>query len=1037
MSTLASHTRGQDPRLFRAINERIRELEGKRAVGEYDFYCECEDKTCTSVLRLTEQEYESVRTEPTWFVVLPGHEEPADEVIRGGDSFVIVSKPDAGEPAQTPVAGNQVDAYCRAYTARQLYRRVMLEARPYWRHIGGLFALSLVSSVLALLTPIPLMIAVDSVVGSHPLPGPLGVITPEGLSDSQTFVLLVAAGLFVILFLLRALQQFGNLVLTTYTGEKLLLQFRSRLFRHAERLSLVYHDSRGTADSTYRIQYDALAIQTIAVSGLIPFVTAILTVAGMLYVTARIDWVLALVSLIVAPVLFFALRMYRKRLRARWHDAKRLESSALSVVQESLEALRVVKAFGREDHARDRFADRSAESVSAKIGLSYIEGSFGIVVGATIGLGMGTVLFLGTNHVLAGVITLGELVLVMAYLQQLYDPLKTASKKVGTLQSSLASAERVYTVLDEAPDFVDPPDARPLARAAGAVSFRNVSFAYEPGHEVLNDVSFAIPPGTRLGIAGTTGAGKTTLVSLLTRFYDPSGGQILLDDVDLRRYRLADLRNQFAIVLQEPVLFSTSIAENIRYARPDAEHADVVAAAQAASAHDFICGLPDGYASLVGERGVRLSGGERQRIALARAFLKDAPILILDEPTSSVDTRTEAEILEAMERLMRGRTAFMIAHRTSTLDICDARLQLEQGRVAGTTLPDTIPMPLAQQGTRKLQAGTPGRRRRKKRIPVPCDPNDHAVARAWRTIAPPQLRIERVDRLRAKEKCEIYRLALENSATGLIAKRGPSDTLAVERAIYESVLPRLPSRALRCFGFVPDEDGKRAWLFIEDGGDDPCPLEEYGSLASRWLGTMHGAAAELEHVAALPERGPAYYLEHLRSARGTILGNLENPALQLEDKRVLRAVVSTCESIESRWDRVETICSALPRTLVHGDLVSRNLRLRRNGGGPELVAFDWECAGFGVPAADVFQLATETRRKDLSHYHSAIAEYALGVDEAELRSLLLVGEGFRLLASVDWVAPHLRYPSPEHATATLRLYEPPLREWGDVLAAAA
>jgi ATP-binding cassette, subfamily B, bacterial len=1032
----AQGSQPENARLFRGVNERIRELEADRP-GVYDFCCECEDETCTGVLRLTAWEYASARREEHWFVVLPGHEQPSEEVIKHADRFVVISKPAARETAETPVPQDRVGAYCRAYTAPQLYRRVMLEARPYWRHIGGLFALSLVSSVLALLTPIPLMIAVDSVVGTHPLPGPLGVITPEGLSDSQTAVLLLAASLFVILFLLRALQQFGNLVLTTYTGEKLLLRFRSRLFRHAERLSLAYHDSRGTADSTYRIQYDAIAVQSIAVSGLIPFVTAILTVAGMIYVTARIDWVLALVSLIVAPVLFLALRMYRKRLRARWHDAKRLESSALSVVQESLEALRVVKAFGREDHARDRFADRSAESVNAKIGLSYIEGSFGIVVGATIGLGMGTVLFLGTRHVLAGVITLGELVLVMGYLQQLYDPLKTASKKVGTLQSSLASAERVYSVLDEAPDFVDAPDARPLARAAGAVSFRNVSFAYESEHPVLDDVSFAVPPGTRLGIAGTTGAGKTTLVSLLTRFYDPSRGHILLDGVDLRRYRLADLRNQFAIVLQEPVLFSTSIAENIRYARPEAEDDDVVAAAQAASAHDFICELPDGYTALVGERGVRLSGGERQRIALARAFLKDAPILILDEPTSSVDTRTEAEILEAMERLMRGRTAFMIAHRLSTLDICDTRLQLEHGRVVGLEGAGAAPRAWPRAAGTARSSGRPSARPRRRRIPVPCDPVDHPVGRVWRTIAPAQTSVARADRLRANEKREIYRLALENSATGVIAKRGPTDTLAVEWAIYESVLPRLPSRGLRCFGFVPDEDGKRAWLFIEDGGDDPCPLEEHGSLAARWLGTLHGAAAELEDVAALPERGPAYYLEHLRSARGTILGNLENPAIQLEDKRVLRAVVSTCESIESRWGRVETICGALPQTLVHGDLVARNLRLRRNGGGPEIVAFDWECAGFGVPAADVFQLASETRRRDLSQYHSAIAEYVPGIDEEELRTLLLVGKGFRLLASVDWVTPHLAYPWPEHATATLRLYEPPLREWGDVLAAAA
>jgi ATP-binding cassette subfamily B protein len=925
----------------------------------------------------------------------------------------------------------------RTYTGLLLYRRLMVEARPYWRHIGALFALSLLSSVFALLTPLPLAIAVDSVVGSQPLPGFIAVFVPAGVSQSQTGVLLVAAGLFVLLSLLRQLQQFATLVLTTYTGEKLLLQFRSRLFRHAERLSLTYHDSRGTADSTYRIQYDATAIQSIAVTGLIPFFTATVTVAGMIYVTARIDWQLALVSLAVAPILFVAMRVYRKRLRAQWHDAKRLESSALSVVQESLEALRVVKAFGREDHARDRFAERSAASVRAKIGLSSVEGRFGILVGATIGVGMGAVLFLGTRHVLAGAMTLGELVLVMGYLQQLYDPLKTASKKVGTLQSSLASAERVYSVFDEAPDFVDPPDARPLARAAGALAFRNVSFAYEPGHRVLEDVSFEVPAGTRLGIAGTTGAGKTTLVSLMTRFYDPSSGQIVLDGVDLREYRLADLRNQFAIVLQEPVLFSTSIAENIAYARPDADFPDVVAAAKAASAHDFIRALPDGYDTPVGERGVRLSGGERQRIALARAFLKDAPILILDEPTSSVDPRTEAEILEAMARLMSGRTAFMIAHRPSTLDICDARLELDHGRVVGTTTSRRDRRARRPVATVKSAAGARTRPRRTKRAPVACDPVDHPVARAWRSIAPERTRIDRADRLRANEKREIYRLALGNGTGSVIAKRGPRDTLRLERAIYESVLPRLPYPALRYFGFVADDDERFAWLFIEDGGDDPCPLAEHGPLAARWLGTLHGAAAELDLTESLPERGPAHYLEHLHAARTTILDNLDNPALGAGDRRTLRAVVSTCELIESSWRGVEAICSDLPRTLVHGDLVARNLRLRRDEAGPAIVAFDWECSGFGVPAADVFQLAVEGRRKNLSSYRSTICEYARGVDEDELRALLLVGKGFRLLAAVDWVTPHLRYPWPEHATATLRLYQRPLREWRKVLAAAA
>jgi ATP-binding cassette subfamily B protein len=278
-------------------------------------------------------------------------------------------------------------------------------------------------------------------------------------------------------------------------------------------------------------------------------------------------------------------------------------------------------------------------------------------------------------------LTIGGLLLVMAYLAQLYGPLTTISRKVATIQSHLASLDRAFAVLDTAPDVPERTGARELVRADGAVSFRNVSFGYAADRAILRDVSFDLTPGTRLGISGTTGAGKTTLVSLLTRFYDPAEGQILLDGVDLRDYRLADLRAQFAIVLQEPVLFSTTLGENIAYGRPGASEGEIIEAAKAANVHDFIVGLPEGYDTPVGERGMRLSGGERQRISLARAFLKDAPILILDEPTSSVDTVTEGLIMEAMERLMRGRTTLMIAHRLSTLAHCDTRISLTEGRV--------------------------------------------------------------------------------------------------------------------------------------------------------------------------------------------------------------------------------------------------------------------------------------------------------------------------------------------------------------------
>jgi ATP-binding cassette subfamily B protein len=291
-------------------------------------------------------------------------------------------------------------------------------------------------------------------------------------------------------------------------------------------------------------------------------------------------------------------------------------------------------------------------------------------------------LSLGILHVRAGSLTLGNLLLVIGYLAQLYGPLRTMSRKTSQLQSSLAGAERALAVLDELPEVAERKTTHPLVRATGVVEFRGVSFGYTADAPVFRDVSFRVPAGASVGIAGPTGAGKTTLLSLLTRFYDPDAGEILLDGIDLRDLALKDLRNQFAIVQQDAVLFSASIADNILYARPDATQAEVETAARAANAHDFIALLPEGYGTVVGERGMRLSGGERQRIALARAFLKDAPVLLLDEPTSSVDVHTEAVIMEALARLMARRTTFLIAHRLSTLEHCDIRLTVEQGTVS-------------------------------------------------------------------------------------------------------------------------------------------------------------------------------------------------------------------------------------------------------------------------------------------------------------------------------------------------------------------
>ncbi|HKE31068.1 MAG TPA: ABC transporter ATP-binding protein [Candidatus Angelobacter sp.] len=568
-----------------------------------------------------------------------------------------------------------------SYTDFTLYRRLLHLAIPYWPYIVGIFLIGLLSTLLTLLIPLPLKIAVDSVIGSHPIPGFLNALLPVAATRSTTTLLFLAAGLSVAIALLGQFQELGGGLLRTFAGERMLLDFRAQLLRHAQRLSLSYHDTKGTSDSTYRIQYDASSIQNIAIDGFIPFVTAACTLAGMIYVTARIDWQLAFVALAISPILFLVTFAYRRRLRSQSREVKKIESSALSVLQEVLAAVRVVKAFGQEDREGKRFVRRSSEGVRARIRLSLIEGGFGILVTLITATGMAAVLFIGVRHVQSGILTIGELLIIIAYISQLYQPLKTISKKAGSLQASLASAERAFSLLDEAPDVAERPNARQLARASGAIVFHKVSFAYGQDRPVLHNISFEIGPATRVGIVGATGTGKTTLMSLLTRFYDPTGGQILLDGLDLRDYKLADLRNQFSIVLQEPVLFSTSIAENIAYARPGASKEEIVRAAKASNAHEFIIHLSEGYATQVGERGMRLSGGERQRIALARAFLKDAPLLILDEPTSSVDMRTEAVIMEAMNRLMHGRTTFMIAHRLSTLKDCDLLLVIDHGRL--------------------------------------------------------------------------------------------------------------------------------------------------------------------------------------------------------------------------------------------------------------------------------------------------------------------------------------------------------------------
>lgn len=536
---------------------------------------------------------------------------------------------------------------------------------------------------MTLIFPLPIKLLVDSVLDSQPLPGYLTIFV--GSQVSKTFALWLAIGILVAAAVLTYLQNLVNVWYSNKVGNRMTLDIRTRLFRQMQRLSITYHDTMGAADSAYRTLNDAPMLRSFGIDSLIPLTTSILTLGAMILVMVFLDWQLALIALLVSPVMFLLTFVFRPRIRAGWRKFRASESAAMSVAQESLGASRLVKSYGQEERKNKELVSHYDASLSASLKVQVDSAVYSLLVGILTATGLAAVLFIGIGHVQTGILTLGSLLVANYYVSQLYGPLRNVGQSILDIQMSLTGVERYRAVLDEKPDVPESPNGVPLARAKGNINFANVSFEYTIDHPVLHDVSFDLPAGNRLGVVGPTGSGKTTLSTLLLRLFDPSAGIITLDDIDLREYRLADLRNQYAVVHQETVLFSTSVAENIRFAMPNATLDEVIAAATAAKAHDFITSLPNGYDTLVGERGMKLSGGERQRISLARAFLKNAPILILDEPTSSLDVHTESAILDTIQELMKGRTTLMIAHRPSTLRDCNMILVLEDGRVSRMT----------------------------------------------------------------------------------------------------------------------------------------------------------------------------------------------------------------------------------------------------------------------------------------------------------------------------------------------------------------
>jgi ATP-binding cassette subfamily B protein len=558
-------------------------------------------------------------------------------------------------------------------------RRILPYLRPYWLLALISVAGTLLDTGANLLAPWPLKILVDNALGNKPLPSylanPLGSLAHD---RSTLIVVAVIAGL-IVTFLAGALSVLTNFV-NTRIEQRVVLDFRSDLFHKAQRLGIGFHDRRDRGLLMYSINFEADAAGGL-IMAIQPIAQSVLTLVGMFWISYQIDRELALLSLVVIPILYISTGYYANHIQPRIGAVKLLEAGALTVIHEALTMIKVIVAFGREDREDKRYRDQGSKAVDARVNITVKQTLFTLVVTMTTAAGTALVLGVGSLHVLHGELSVGQLLVIMAYIGSVYKPLESISYTVGSLQDRFVALGMAFHVLDTPPEVEDTPHAIDVGRVRGRITFEHVAFSYPNRPDTLTDISFDIQAGQVVALVGPTGAGKTTLMSLLPRFYDAAGGRILLDGTDIRDITLDSLRANISLVPQDPALFSGTIKDNIRYGRLDATDEEIIAAATDANAHEFIMRLPDQYETEVGERGAQLSGGERQRICVARAFLKDAPILILDEPTSAIDSKTESVILDALDRLMVGRTTFMIAHRLSTVRHSDVILVLNEGRL--------------------------------------------------------------------------------------------------------------------------------------------------------------------------------------------------------------------------------------------------------------------------------------------------------------------------------------------------------------------
>ena len=564
---------------------------------------------------------------------------------------------------------------------RQLMRLLLPLLKPFRLSLSAATIAMLLDSALTVLRPWPLKIVIDRVLSHHHTRVPLIGPWVNALHASPMAILYAACAATLLIAIGTGALTYCYTRLLGNVGQRFVFALRRDLFAHMQRLSLRFHDRQRTGDLITRLTSDVQAIRDVVSGGSILFFTNASLLAGMLAMMFWLNWQFALAALSVAPLLFWSVFRYTSRVKAAARTARTSEGLLASVAQETLSSIRIVQGLAQEDQQSERFHTQNMGSLNAYLESVRYQAAVTPLVDVFAAAGLAIVMWFGATRVLAGQLTTGDVVVFFAYVTNLYAPIKALSRLWYSLNRATIGIERIGEVMELAYEVTDRPNARSVRGLSGQIEFRDVSFAYEQSREVLSRIQLRITAGERLAIVGATGAGKSTLASLIPRLYDPTSGSVLMDGHDVRTFTVQSLRDQVSMVLQDALLFSGTIRDNIAFGRPEATMADIVAAARTANADEFIDRLPFSYETPVSERGTTLSGGQKQRIAIARAILRDAPILILDEPTSGLDAASERLVVDALERAAEGRTTITIAHRLTTLRFADRIIVLDSGRI--------------------------------------------------------------------------------------------------------------------------------------------------------------------------------------------------------------------------------------------------------------------------------------------------------------------------------------------------------------------